>query len=157
MTKAKEKEADKKIRPHAFITTKPTLAKQSFKDESDINNIMARYVRNGQIPTVNPNKPTYGFAPEYDFKEAMDLVNNMTSNFDEMPEQIKAQFGYSPAKFLEFVENPENASKMADMGLLRETTNAPSELLKNAANGKIEALADDSDKNPIQTEDNQPK
>lgn len=119
-----------KGRPYPRLKTPvigETLTKSAFKDECDINKIMGKYLKTGILPRLNPNKPNYGFAPSFDFREAMELVQNMNSNFDELPVDIRKQFGFDPALFLEFVEDPANGPKMAAMGLLENTGATPPE------------------------------
>lgn len=96
------------------------VTKQSFKNECDINRIMARYTKTGVIEHLNRNKPEYGFAPEVDFRQALELIDKASDMFDKLPAKIRAKFDNDPGKFLGFVENPENRSEAALMGLLNE-------------------------------------
>ncbi len=127
-------------RPFPRVTTpvgKDSLTKQSFAHETNINNIVGKYLQTGEMPRINPTEKTYGYAPSYDFREAMEIVQNMNSNFDQLPSKIRAKFGHNPAKFLEFVENPSNAAECAAMGLFgdnpNEDTPRPSKAEKSAS------------------------
>ncbi|AXL14720.1 internal scaffolding protein [Microviridae sp.] len=100
-----------------------TLTKQSFKHETNINSIMARYQANGEMPVLNNNQPNYGYAPSYDFREAMEKVLNIETQFAQLPAKIRGQFDHDPATFLEFVENPENVPELVEMGLLSPVDN----------------------------------
>ncbi|AXL15272.1 internal scaffolding protein [Microviridae sp.] len=95
-----------------------TLTKQSFKHETNINSIMAKYQANGEMPVLNPQAPNYGYAPSYDFREAMEKVLNIETQFAQLPAKIRGQFDHDPATFLEFVEDPDNIPEMIDLGLL---------------------------------------
>jgi len=64
----------KKIRPHAIEFTEPSLTRQSFKDECDVNQIVKRYTETGMINHIPRANPEYGDAPEGDFLEAA-IVN----------------------------------------------------------------------------------
>jgi len=64
----------KKTRPHAIKFTEPSLTRQSFKDECDVNQIVKRYTETGMINHIPRTKPQYGDAPEGDFLEAA-IVN----------------------------------------------------------------------------------
>jgi len=64
----------KKKRPHAIVFTQPSLTRQSFKDECDVNQIVKRYTETGMINHIPRTKPQYGDAPEGDFLQAA-IVN----------------------------------------------------------------------------------
>jgi len=95
--------------------------KQSFKDECDVNTIMARYQKTGVVTHFNEQKASYGFAPAIDYQEALNLVKKASDLFDGLPSQIRAKFQNNPREFLAFCENPDNRSEMALLGLLKET------------------------------------
>jgi len=54
--------------------TQPSLTRQSFKDECDVNQIVKRYTETGMINHIPRTTPQYGDAPEGDFLEAA-IVN----------------------------------------------------------------------------------
>lgn len=56
-------------RKHALKFTDPSLAKPSFADECDINNIVERFTRTGVLPEQRGN-PQYGDAPDQTMYEA---------------------------------------------------------------------------------------
>ena len=62
------------MRPHAIVFTRPSLTRQSFKDECDVNQIVKRYTETGMINHIPRSTPQYGDAPEGDFLEAA-IVN----------------------------------------------------------------------------------
>lgn len=94
--------------------------KQSMRDECNINLIMARYQRTGAVSHVNRRGAEYGFAPALDFRQAMELTRKAQAIFDELPSSLRKRFRNDPAQFLEFVQNPENAEEMRELGLMRE-------------------------------------
>jgi len=63
-----------KTRPHAITFTQPSLTRQSFKDECDVNQIVQRYTETGMINHIPRTTPQYGDAPDGDFFEAA-IVN----------------------------------------------------------------------------------
>nr|UXQ88033.1 MAG: internal scaffolding protein [Microvirus sp.] len=125
---------------HVTKVSAPSLTKQSFKDETNINNIMGQYSQTGQMPALNPVNPTYGYAPSYDFREALEIVENMTSNFDELPSQIRKKFGHNPVAFLEYMENPANEAEARALGLLPKTEAQASTDAQDVKNRATEAL-----------------
>jgi len=63
-----------KKRPHAIYFTEPSLTRQSFKDECDVNQIVKRYTETGMVNHIPRTNPQYGDAPEGDFLQAA-IVN----------------------------------------------------------------------------------
>jgi len=94
--------------------------KQSFKDECDINKIMAKYQKTGAIAHVNQHGANYGFATSLDFSEAMRLIKTAQDMFDGLPSSIRTRFANDPAQFLDFVQNADNKAEMQKLGLIPE-------------------------------------
>jgi len=100
--------------------------KQSFKDECDVNNIMAKYRKTGVLPSLIRANPVYGdFANPVDFQEAHNLIILANEQFAALPALARERFNNDPAKFLEFCTNKANKEEMGRMGLLKEVPKAP--------------------------------
>lgn len=85
--------------------------KQSFKDECDINGLVARYRRTGQFPM--PNKvPQYGdFTSVPDYQTARNLVLQAEHDFLNLPSALRAECDNDPAVFLDRLRDPEFVQK----------------------------------------------
>lgn len=95
----------------------PTLAKQSFKEECDINTIVERFGITGQLPQ-NVRMPTYGdFEQVYDFHTAMNAIRAAEESFMAMPAKIRARFQNDPQQFVEFCSDENNREEAAKLGL----------------------------------------
>lgn len=105
-----------------LIQTKPSLTKQSFRDECDINVIMGRYLQTGVLDFVNKHQPQYITTTGVDFHQAMLLVAESQTMFNDLPSAIRTKFKNNPAEFLDFCHDPKNLPEMAEMGLLRPQT-----------------------------------
>ena len=117
ISKMKPRKAYQKI-PRVQITTEGTpRTKQSFKNECDINQIMAKYQKTGAISHFNNRSPQYGDATGADFTSAMNLITSAQELFNELPSSLRNRFGNSPSAFLDFVQDPANALEMAELGL----------------------------------------
>lgn len=112
-----------KNRTTAITFTGEGRTKQSFADDSDINNIMARYLKTGLIEAVNKHEPQYGDTTGINFQACMDTVVAAKAMFADMPAKIRNRFDNDPGKFLDFVNNPENIDEGVKLGLL--TPRAP--------------------------------
>lgn len=99
--------------------------KQSFKDECDINNIMARFQKTGVIAFANKFQARYGDVTGVDFANAMRVVADARTMFAELPARVRERFANDPARFLEFVQNPANKDEARALGLLKPEAPAP--------------------------------
>ncbi len=96
----------------------PSMTQQHFKDETNINLILAKYAKTGLIDHVNKYGGHYADMPaEDDFHAAMSLVTNAQSMFADLPSGIRANFENDPGQFLDFVDNPDNREEAIEMGL----------------------------------------
>lgn len=93
-----------------------SLTKQQFKEECDINNIMARFTEAGAATHFMKHAPEYGDVTEVDFIEAQRTIANTTSMFEELPAKMRADFHNNPAEFLQFV-NTATPEQLAERGL----------------------------------------
>lgn len=102
---------------YAKIFTEPSMTKQSFKDECDINKLMDKYQKTGLLTHVNNNKAHYGEFEATDFTTAMQTIAEGQSMFAELPSATRKYFDNDPAKFMAFTSNPDNIDKMVELGL----------------------------------------
>lgn len=106
----------------------PTLTKQSFKEECDIDVILRRYADTGVIDHVKQFKGEYGsFLDVQDYHTSMNQVVAAQEMFMSLPAQVRARFRNDPAEFLAFCGNPDNQDEMVKMGLatVREDAKDP--------------------------------
>jgi phage internal scaffolding protein len=101
------------------LDTGPGLTEQSHKKETDMNYILKDYVKTGLIKHAKENEGKYDDIAMQDFQDAMFIVAQANSMFENLPGEIRKQFGNDPAHFLGFVQNPENKDAMEKMGILR--------------------------------------
>ena len=93
-----------------------SLTKQEFKDECDINIVLGRYqeVR----PWQHPPTLRFGeFAEAPDFLGAQLLVKAAEDQFLSLPAKVRDRFQHSPARFLEFVHDPNNIAEARSLGI----------------------------------------
>lgn len=104
-------------------SVEPTLAQQSFRDECDINNIMAKHQANGLIEHVMRYNGQYGdFSSVDDYQTALNVIRDANDAFYTLTAEVRRQFDNDPAQFLAFTEtaSPEDLSKL---GLLASDHN----------------------------------
>lgn len=98
--------------------TEPSMTKQSFRDECDINVIMKKWEKTGVIDHVRDIQGQYGdFTDVKDYRSALDAVIQAQEAFDGFPAELRARFSNDPAQFLDFVQDPSNMEEMISLGL----------------------------------------
>jgi len=108
-----------------FYPEGESLTKQSFAKECDINTILAKYAKTGLIDHVKTYQGYYGHLPNsVDFQANLNAVIAAQTAFDTLPAKIREKFVNDPAKFLAFVDDPDNAEEMVTLGL-REPSAPP--------------------------------
>lgn len=77
--------------------------KESFKDQCDINKIMKRYERTGEITHLARTQPIFAdvLNAVSDYKTAHDLILEAQSAFLELPSEVREAYGHDPGTFLE--------------------------------------------------------
>lgn len=121
--------------------TGPGRTKQSFKDECDINIIMARYEQSGVLEHINQNGPRYLDVSAFDYQDAMLTVAAANSLFEELPARLRDKFGNDPAQLLAFVHDPKNLDESVKMGFIDPTKLPPPKESPKPAQNAGEAVA----------------
>lgn len=107
---------------------KPSLTQQHFKDECDINNIVATYQETGVMPQGN-REPLFGdFAGiPSSFMESQALFKEAQDKFYNLPSGLRKMLDNSPQKLLEFMSNPANVDACVEYGLFNKPQEKASE------------------------------
>lgn len=101
------------------VDTGEGLTEQAHKNETDMNYILKDYVKTGLIKHAKENEGKYDDIAMQDFQDAMFVVAQANSMFEELPGEIRKRFQNDPAQFLGFVQNPDNIDQMKSMGILK--------------------------------------
>jgi len=94
-----------------------SLTQQQFKEESDINTIVDRFMKTGHLPEPASMPQYVDYEGVFDFQSAMNVVRQADENFMRMDAKVRARFHNSPQEFLEFFANPDNADEAVRLGL----------------------------------------
>ncbi len=87
--------------------------KQSFRDECDINLIMKRAAIGGTISHLNKYEGAYADYSDYDFFEQTQKLTRGREIFDDLPAEVRREFGQNPAAFFDYVNDPANKGVLA--------------------------------------------
>lgn len=103
-----------------------SCTKQAFRDESDINNIMAIWARTGEAPHARNAPGVYrDFTTGPDYQESMFAVKAADEAFMSLSAAIRNRFNNDPAQLIEFVAKEANLPEAEKLGLM--ATEVPSE------------------------------
>lgn len=102
-----------------------SLTVQADSKDADINVIMERYARTGQVPGLS-RVPAFGdFSGISDYRSAIHAVRDADELFMQLPAKVRAKFENDAGAFMEFCLDPANKRELADLGVLKpEVANA---------------------------------
>lgn len=86
--------------------------KQSFKDETDINNILQRAQKAGTLSHLQKYEAVYGDYSDFDFFESELKLAQGRQIFDALPSELRTEFNQSPQAFFAYVNNPANKDEL---------------------------------------------
>lgn len=135
------------------ITQQPedrkTKCVQSERHHADINNIVARAYKTGQLPLLVNRQPIPQLPEAQTYQDMLNKVVFAQQSFERLPASIRSEFENKPEKLLEALhdkkKSPELTKKLQELGLLevpppKPEKPAPSEpsqsAPQNAGDGK---------------------
>lgn len=108
--------------------TEPSMTEQHFKDECDVNNIVAQYQQTGVLPQGN-REPLFGDFAEFpqDLQSSQKYFDDAQARFMELPSQLRKEFDNDPVKLLQFIADGNNRDRAIELGLIERPpqANAP--------------------------------
>jgi hypothetical protein len=94
-----------------------TNVEQSGAAQTDINKLLEPAMKRGLLRHTVKFAGQYDDIPFKDLQDAMGIISKSKSMYEELPANIRKEF-QSPVEFLQFVQNPSNAERMKQMGML---------------------------------------
>lgn len=108
----------------------PSRTMQEFKNECDINVLMKRYQKTGLFPQHPGQSPRYvSNIGMPDYQQSLEIVMRAQDEFNALNSELRKRFDNDPAKFLAFVNDPDNADELVKLGL-REAPPPPADPVK---------------------------
>lgn len=127
----------------------PSQTLQSFKDDADINCIIARFENTGVLvdPTVpvsrTPQFGDYSDMPTY--QEAQNVIVAANNAFNDLSAKIRERFGNDPAAYFDFVQSLKKGSddyaEAVRLGIVNEPLDSNSEVPSGSAEGTGEKVS----------------
>lgn len=102
------------------------VTQQHFKEECNVNNIMAKYGASRLLQHFSQFQGNYGdFTNVQDYQTSMNQLIAAQDMFMSLPSQLRNRFNNDPGEFLAFVSNADNRDEMKTLGLLKEVVQEP--------------------------------
>ncbi|MGE0175405.1 MAG: hypothetical protein AB7T49_21660 [Oligoflexales bacterium] len=97
-----------------------TLTQQQFKEDCDVNIIMAKFLKTGHINHLRlRDAGVYAdLVGAPDFQEAMQTITQAQHAFDELPAETRLRFGNDPNQMVKFLANPDNQEEAIKLGMM---------------------------------------
>lgn len=113
------------------------MTDQSQAKDCDVNVIMDRFMKTGQLPAMIQGNPEYGdFSDPVEYQEALNRVRHAEEQFAALNAKIRGRFDNDPAQFLAFATDPKNGEEMVKLGLASPRAEDP-------VLGQMKALRED--------------
>ena len=96
----------------------PSLTRQEFAEDCDINVIMMRFEKTGQLP-ANVSEPRYLDLTEMpsDLMGTLNLLGEAERAFMTLPASVRRAFDNDATVFVDFASDPNNLEQMRTWGL----------------------------------------
>lgn len=108
----------------------PSMTRQEFLEEADVNYIVNQYETTGMNPTgMNAREPIFGDFSDpalNDYQLALNTVQGAGELFQRLPARVRERFANDPANLILFVQDPANTKEAHELGLLRDDYVSPS-------------------------------
>lgn len=109
-------------KPHAPVMLdgfEPSMTRQEFAEDCDINTIMARYETTGNFHAPFAKEAHYAdyTAAPGSLMEAMEIMRSGEAAFMQLPAKVRREFDNDPMQFVEFASDPANLDQMREWQL----------------------------------------
>ena len=116
------KRADGSIRV-ATYNSEPSKTDQQFKDDVNVNNVIAKYMRTRDARVLGSRVGQYADLTKLtDLSGAMNQVLMARDAFESLPSKLRQRFGHDPLAFVEYMQDPSNHKEAIELGLMVEKT-----------------------------------
>lgn len=126
----------------------PSQTVQSFKDDADINCIIARFQNTGVLvdPTVPVSRtPQFGdYSDMPDYQTAQNVIVAANNAFNDLSAKIRERFGNDPAAYFDFVQSLKKGSddyaEAIRLGIINEPVDSTPKVPSGSAEGSGEKV-----------------
>lgn len=96
----------------------PSMTRQEFTDECDINRLMAKYESHKFLPNAKTQEPMYlDFCDMPDLPTAMRAMMDAEEAFMSLPARVRREFDNDAMRFVEYASDAGNSEQLVEWGL----------------------------------------
>lgn len=113
---------DERERVFSPSTAGTGRTKQEFRNDADINSIIAKYRRTGVLPpSAHRSAARFGdFSQIPDFTEMCARVDAARDLFLALPSAVRKAFDHDPGKFIAATQSREGMEKLVELGIAKK-------------------------------------
>jgi len=98
-----------------------TRTQQHFKDDADINNIVARNRVSNDPMNPPSRRPIFGeFASLPEYQTAQTAIAHANQAFATLDSGLRKRFSNNPAEMIAFLDDPSNRDEAIRLGLVKQ-------------------------------------
>lgn len=130
------------------VNNSPSMTDQSWHKDTDVNEIMAKFKKTGQISHLSNIQENYGDVSEVpDLDLAMQQIEDAKSAFMALPSALRKKFGNEPAEMINYLQDPRNDEEAIKLGLKSRPKGAekPKETLPEGVSKEVKGEVSKSD------------
>lgn len=117
---------EQKAWPSTDFTGDKGYTVQADRDDADINKIVSRFQKSGQIPPSVRGEPFYGDVSEFgDLAESYMKVQEAQRLFSAFPADLRERFDNDPVNMIDFLADEGNRKEALELGLIVAPPVAP--------------------------------
>jgi len=141
------------------VNEEPSRTQQQFKDQTNVNNIMKKYLKTGTITHLNTSSGQYGdFSTLTDYQKSLQTVIDANNSFNQLSSEIRKKFGNNPQLLINFLADPKNREEAIDLGLITKPPQPDTQsLILNELKNQNKNNAKNDDSNDDKRENKKPK
>lgn len=123
-----DKETGEILPARPVVVCGVSRTKQSFRDQVNINKILARNRRSGMIDHVSGKTPFYGDVSSIgSYQESLNVVKQAQDLFMGMSSDVRSRFENDPTKMIKFLADPKNLDEAIKLGMVVKRPGVPKE------------------------------
>lgn len=127
-----------------IVNNQPSMTQQHFKQESDVNYIVAQYVKTGVMENVSGESPVYGdisaFDTNFDLRRAYEAVGAAEEGFMKLPSEIRKKLDNDPSLLVSWLSDEANKAEAVKYGLFNPPAEEPKQASEPSAPPPAETL-----------------
>ena len=99
----------------------PGKTVQADRDDADINKIIARYTKSGQLPPMRNGEAFCGDVSDFSgLQDALIKVQQADELFMDYPAELRERFDNDPVKLVDFLADGKNYDEALKLGLVQK-------------------------------------